>query len=489
MKTIFATFLILLLLLPVPAIGEIQTITHTVKQPFGGSQSPDDARIAAVAKAKREALEMAGVYVEALTIVKDRKVEKDEILALTAGVLNAEVVSQKNYVDGDAFGLDIIVKVKVDTSLLEERVKKLLQDNIHISQLKQAQLREKELLDKVAKLEKENQLLLQKGQDGEKLKVQFQEVSQGLSANELYFKALALMDDGKCRHNSRQIIEYLNQAIRLQPDFAEAYVLRGNAYQGCDFISSSSVSGMAMEDYAQAIRIKPDLPQAYYFRGFAYVKLERYQQADEDFNEAIRLMPELSGHIPTYYIRGLIYCALAKFQQAIGELNQLIRLQPDSGIGYYLRGTAYYYGLSKYQLAILDFNQAIRLQPDLVQPDLVQAYLAQAYLVRGLAYNELGQYKLAVKDFSQYIRKKSDDPDAYFNRGYAYGNLKQYKLAIVDFNKAIQLKPDFSKAYNNRGINYMILKNRNEACRSFQLACELGTCEGYGVAKNKGYCR
>jgi hypothetical protein len=66
-KTILATFLIVLLLLPVSSFGEIQTVTHTVKQPFGGSQSPDDARISAVAKAKREALEMAGTYIENLT--------------------------------------------------------------------------------------------------------------------------------------------------------------------------------------------------------------------------------------------------------------------------------------------------------------------------------------------------------------------------------------------------------------------------------------
>jgi tetratricopeptide (TPR) repeat protein len=45
-KTVLATFLIALLLLPVSAIGEIQTVTHTVNQSFGGSQSPDDARIA-----------------------------------------------------------------------------------------------------------------------------------------------------------------------------------------------------------------------------------------------------------------------------------------------------------------------------------------------------------------------------------------------------------------------------------------------------------
>ena len=43
-----------------PAFAEVETVTRTVRQPFGGSQSPDDARIAAIARAKREALEMAG---------------------------------------------------------------------------------------------------------------------------------------------------------------------------------------------------------------------------------------------------------------------------------------------------------------------------------------------------------------------------------------------------------------------------------------------
>ena len=59
MKTILAVFLTILLLLPVSAIGEIITVTHTVKQTFGGGQSPDDARISGIALAKREALEKA----------------------------------------------------------------------------------------------------------------------------------------------------------------------------------------------------------------------------------------------------------------------------------------------------------------------------------------------------------------------------------------------------------------------------------------------
>ena len=159
MKTILATLLTVLLLLPISAVGEIQTITHTIKQPFGGSQSPDDARISAVAKAKREALEMAGTYIESLTVVRNYQVDKDEILALSAGVLKAEVVSQENYHTKDAFGINVVVKVVVDTSVLEERVKKLLQDKTHLTQLTEVQNREKELLQKVAQLEEENRNL------------------------------------------------------------------------------------------------------------------------------------------------------------------------------------------------------------------------------------------------------------------------------------------------------------------------------------------
>ena len=39
---------------------------------------------------ERETLEMAGTYIESLTVVKDSQVDKDEILALAAGVLKAE---------------------------------------------------------------------------------------------------------------------------------------------------------------------------------------------------------------------------------------------------------------------------------------------------------------------------------------------------------------------------------------------------------------
>ena len=78
---------IMVLALSIPAYARIKTYTYTIRQPFGGSQSPDDARIAGIARAKREILEMAGTYLETLTIVKQGKLDKDDIIALAAGVI------------------------------------------------------------------------------------------------------------------------------------------------------------------------------------------------------------------------------------------------------------------------------------------------------------------------------------------------------------------------------------------------------------------
>ena len=264
MKRILVAFLIFILLYPLSAFGEIQIITHAVKQPFGGSQSPDDARIAAVAKAKREALELAGTYIESTTVVKNAQVEKDEILALTAGVLKAEVVSQKNYTTDDAFGIEVAVRVAVDTAVLEVRLKKILEDRTHFEQLKQARAREKELLEKIAALEGENRKSGKSKQKSANLKKEFQEVSQGLTALDWLNKAIALRADGKYTDPGKAI-EYLNEAIRLKPDYVAAYNARGNAYEDL------GQNQRAIQDYDTAIRLKPDYVEAYNNRGISYI--------------------------------------------------------------------------------------------------------------------------------------------------------------------------------------------------------------------------
>jgi len=369
MKRILVALLIVILFHPLSAFGEIKIITNAVKQPFGGSQSPDDARIAAVAKAKREALELAGTYVESTTVVKNAQVEKDEILALTAGVLKAEVVSQKNYTTDDAFGIEVTVRVEVDTAVLETRLKKVLEDRTHFEQLKQARTREKELLEKIAVLEEENRKSGQSDQNKANLKKEFQAASQGLTAVDWFQKAVDLWTDGKFTDPGKAI-EYLDEAIRLEPDVGPNYTLRGVAHD----------------------------------------KLGQYQRAIRDYDTAIQLIIRLKlDYAETYILRGIAYFKLGQHQRAIQDYDTAIRLKPDYAEVYYNRGNAYL-DLKQYQSAIQDFDAAIRLKPD----------YAEAYVLRGSAYAGLGQHQQAIKDFDVAIRLRPNDVSGYLGRGFSY---------------------------------------------------------------------
>ena len=331
MKTILATFLTVLLLLPVSAFGEIQTITHTIKQPFGGSQSPDDARISAVAKAKREALELAGTYIESLTVVKNSQVDKDEILALAAGVLKTDVLSQENYHTKDAFGIEVVVKVVVDTSVLESRVKKLLQDRTHLEQLNQTRKKEKELLNEVARLGEENQRLMAKKQSSGKLKKQFQNISQELTVVDWKDKSIVLWDGGKYTE-PQKAIEYLNQAIRLKPDDADVYSRRGDVY------FSMRIFERTIEDYSRAILLRPADYSYYLLRGGVYGILGQSKKAIQDFDQAILLKPDFAD---AYFLRGIEYTGQDQHYLAIKDFDQAILLKPDFAKAYNVRGLTY----------------------------------------------------------------------------------------------------------------------------------------------------
>ena len=104
--------------------------------------------------------------------------------------------------------------------------------------------------------------------------------SQELTAEGWFNKAWALWFEGKFT-DPPKAIEYLNNAIKLQPDSVAAYTSRGIAY------TNLGQNQRAIEDYNQVIRLKPDLAKTYNIRGDAYYKLGSYQKAIDDYSEAI----------------------------------------------------------------------------------------------------------------------------------------------------------------------------------------------------------
>ncbi len=87
--------------------------------------------------------------------------------------------------------------------------------------------------------------------------------------------------------NSDEAIRCYTEAIRLQPDFAEAYYNRGTIY--------GKVKGnldAAIDDFSKAIKLESDFAEAFDNRGIALSLKGDFDGGIADHTEAIRLRPD-----------------------------------------------------------------------------------------------------------------------------------------------------------------------------------------------------
>jgi TPR repeat protein/Flp pilus assembly protein TadD len=165
----------------------------------------------------------------------------------------------------------------------------------------------------------------------------------------------------------------------------------------------------------------------------------RYEEAIEFYTLAIE-----AGDLPDRSLayvhnnRGASYRNLNRYNEAIEDYDAAIRLNPDYATAFYNRGIAY--DLKGFHsLAIDDFDTAIRLNPD----------LSDAYTQRGLAYVRDGRYDIAIENFSEAIRLDPESDSAYFNRGLAYQSKGESERAAADIKKSHALNPD-NPAYGQK---------------------------------------
>jgi Flp pilus assembly protein TadD len=148
-----------------------------------------------------------------------------------------------------------------------------------------------------------------------------------------------------------QAIKDFDEAIRIKPEYAEAYYNRGLAHKAL------GNTGQAIADYSQAIRFKPNLAEAYNNRGNAYGESGDCNLALSDFNAALQINPSFAE---AFMNRGNAYNCLGNYQQAIEDYGRAIEKKPDYAASYYNRAVAYS-KMGNGKRAILDLKTAAGL--------------------------------------------------------------------------------------------------------------------------------
>ena len=120
----------------------------------------------------------------------------------------------------------------------------------------------------------------------------------------------------------RALSDY-NQAIRLNPQFADAFNNRGNFYNRGLAWSAKGDKDRAISDYNQAIQLNPQFADAFNNRGNAWSAKGDKDKAISDYNEAIRLNPQ---HALAFSNRGLAWSAKGFKDKARSDYNEAIRL-------------------------------------------------------------------------------------------------------------------------------------------------------------------
>ena len=257
-----------------------------------------------------------------------------------------------------------------------------------------------------------------------------------------------------------------DEALRLNPEYAEAYFYRGAAryargdhgaaiadfdevirldFQPADAYfcrgaarnAQGDLAG-AIADYDEAIHVNPQDAEFYYGRGISRDDQGDLAGAIADYDEAIRLKPQRAD---AYTNRGVTRSRLGDLAGAIADFDGATRLDPQDAMAYKNRGIARS-GQGDLAGAIADYDEAIRLNPQ----------DAEVYYIRGVARNGQGDLAGAVADYDEAIRLNPQFVEAYHDRGVARSGQGDLAGAIADYDEAIRLNPQVAEVYYNRGI-------------------------------------
>jgi tetratricopeptide (TPR) repeat protein len=245
--------------------------------------------------------------------------------------------------------------------------------------------------------------------------------------------------------------------------------------------------------------------QAELKKGQDLLDAAKYAEAIAPLKEAIKKAPTDAGPgtaDAAHNALGIAYRMLSRYDDAIEEFSEALKLNTELGDAFFRRGICWYYK-DEYPLAQADFEDAAattttdreRTRPltwkgmSLARQGLVRdavnvysealrydnAYAA-AHINRGLAYLSLKEYPKAIGDFDQAIRSTPKDASLYFKRGVAESGSGNWAAAVKSYSEAIRLNPKYSDAYGNRSLAYRRIgdtaKSQADAEKSQQLKAD-----------------
>ena len=344
-----------------------------------------------------------------------------------------------------------------------------------------------------------------------------------------------------------QAISDYSHAIKLYPDFANAYLNRSQLrlFLG-DTKGAKSDRQTAERKIAEyKSRLKDSTYSIYADTTQKFDKLLAFDSKDKssDFNNGINNATRKSANIkllPLFKFtlinadsaiiaRDELYHAqrMVDFKQKVNQprliisnlesnimpdsliiidqsITEQLRLTDTNWILYFQRGVTQSL-IKQYTNAVSTFTQAIALNPSnpflylnrsTTRAEMIDFISSidnsyQRITIDADPANRLHNrssrtynYDDAIEDINKAIKLYPDFAYSYYNRANLYAISNMLPEAYEDYTRAIELNPSFGEAYFNRGLVQIYMKDTRKGYLDLSKAGELGIMSAYEMLKN-----
>ncbi|MFQ6052263.1 MAG: protein kinase [Candidatus Hydrothermarchaeota archaeon] len=306
-------------------------------------------------------------------------------------------------------------------------------------------------------------------------------------------------------------IEMFEQAIKLDPNFVQAYLKLSIAHSSAyweHFDHTEARVLKAKKALDRAMQLAPDLPETYWALGVYYYhcKME-YENALLQFKIALEKQPKNSEILA--YI-GYVHRRKGNFSQTISYLEKALEIDPRSSLTAYNIGVTYSL-IRNYKEAEHFFKKAISLSPDFVHPysektllylkwegdtKKARAVLEEASrnftsldehlivypwilieILDGEYQEALNRLSLVQSEAFQYetffVPKAQLYAQIYSLMGNTQRKQEYYNLDRIYLENKIREQPNDSRLYSALGIAYAGLGLKEKAIQEAKKAVEL----------------
>ncbi|MBR56621.1 MAG: hypothetical protein CMH54_01040 [Myxococcales bacterium] len=227
-------------------------------------------------------------------------------------------------------------------------------------------------------------------------------------------------------------VAHLSEAVRLKPDFREAWYNLGLAYSGRGGRDSGEKEIFA---YRKAISIDPRYSKAYFNLGVCYEEKGDLEKAERAYRKAASLDERDFGARMNLGVvladQNRLKEASKYYEEALEINDQVPDLHFNLGRVYTRVGDGVPGPEARkyYEMALDRYAQALKLKPNMYKAEYNS----------GLVLHMLGRTEEEIEAFKRALALRARYPQALYNLAYTFESVHRYEDALVYWERYVKI--------------------------------------------------